>query len=540
MKHKEIIILLLIISTLLLLTVGSYGVIETSDARYAEIGREMFISDDWLHPNLLDIHHYHKPPLTYQITALGYELFGVNPFGARFFLQIAILIQILLVYLLTLEFIKDKKVALWASAIYFTFPLLLSASRNLTTDTFLTLFTLLAIYSWVKYRKYQDFIWLYLFTISLGLGFLTKGPVVFIAPIIFVLLYNRLEVAKNKFGIHHILSWGIFLIIASSWFIYLAIDNPAFWDYFIGRQTVDRFSHNVFNRSEPFWYFIALAPILGMPWLFLLPWFSKKIDIKLNTKSIEGVLLISVIIPLIFFSISTSKRIFYILPLYPLFAIMVALMLDKLSKESGQKVLYIISGYAITFFTALAIVPWLDIKINFPTIFTPISIILIFITIWIYRKSKFTNKNRAVFISTISASYLLLASTLLFSYSVNSFKIATPITEWIKSNNLDKQEILVYNKRVPSIAFELNHSIISLYDGDRSLNREVQFETNSSWREYLYNLTKPSENMRLKELLDTNPSMLITYKVTLPQRLKWLQNYYPKYKEIGKWRVYYQ
>ncbi len=538
-KHKEILFLLIIAALLLLSTAGSYGVIETSDARYAEIGREMFISGDWLHPNLLDIHHYHKPPITYQITALGYELFGVNTFAARFFLQVAILIQLLLVYLLTLAFIKNKKVALWASAIYFTFPLLLSASRNLTTDTFLTLFTLLSVYAWVRYRKNGDFPWLYIFTLSLGLGFLTKGPVVFLVPVVFVLFYNRFEKAKQSLGWHHLFAWSLFLAVAASWFIYLAVDNPAFWDYFIGRQTVDRFSHNVFNRSEPFWYFIVLAPLLGMPWLFLLPWFIKKLKIGFNAKSIEGVLLLAVAIPLLFFSLSTSKRIFYILPLYPLFAVMIALMLHKIPEEKSKVPMYFIGSYAVLLFTALGIAPWIGGKIDFPLFLTPVSLFLILLTVWFWRSTVWDAKNKSILISFLAAAYFLLAATALFSYSMHSFKIAVPVTQWIKQNHLDDREILVYNKRLPSVAFEMNRSTISLYDGDRSLNREVQFETDVKWKKHLYNLQKRSEQERLEALLKRRKTLLISYKKSLPEKQQWLKLHYKHIKKIGKWTIYY-
>ena len=102
MKTNSLIILLIIAAFSLLINVGSYGVVESSDARYAEIGRAMYLSGDYLHPNLMEVHHYHKPPFTYQITALGYRIFGINAFGARFFLQIAVLIQIILVYYLSL------------------------------------------------------------------------------------------------------------------------------------------------------------------------------------------------------------------------------------------------------------------------------------------------------------------------------------------------------------------------------------------------------------------------------------------------------
>ncbi len=539
-KDKTLLFLLFITALILLSTVGTYGVIESSDARYAEIGREMFISKDWLHPNLLDIHHYHKPPITYQITALGYELFGVNAFGARFFLQIAILVQMLLVYLLTLQFTPNKKTGLWAAAIYFTFPLVLVASRNLTTDAFLTTFTLLSIYVWVRYRKEGQSLWLYIFTLSLGLGFLTKGPVVFLAPTLFALLYNRLETSKQTWNIHHIAAWSLFIAIAASWFLYLAIDNPAFWDYFIGRQTVDRFSHNVFSRSEPFWYFIALAPLLGMPWLLLLPWFIKKLKLKFSTDTIESILLLAVAVPLIFFSISTSKRILYILPLYPLLAVVIALMLQKTKEEKSIFVLRFIAGYALLLFIALGIAPWIAGKITFPTLLTPISFFLILWLVWFWRSSTMEVKSKSVLISFVAAAYFLLAATTLFSYSVQSFKIATPVAQWIKEKQLDKQEILVYNKRLPSLAFELNRSIISLYNGDRSLNREVQFETDNKWEKYLYNITQKSERQRLERLLKKNPSVLVVYKVDLSAAQTWLKAYYPQKKRLGKWTIYYQ
>lgn len=539
-KYKNLFLLLLLASVVLLMTAGSYGVIETSDARYAEIGREMFLSRDWLHPNLLGIHHYHKPPVTYQITALGYDLFGINAFGARFFLQIAIVLQMLLVYLLTLQFSQQQKTALWSTAVYFTFPLVLAASRNLTTDTFLTLFVLFSIYAWVRYRKSGKYIWLYLFTIALGMGFLTKGPVVFIAPTIFALLYNRLEQSKHDWSWHHLAAWIFFLIIAASWFVYLAIDNPAFWGYFIGRQTVDRFSHNVFNRSEPFWYFIVLAPLLGMPWLLLLPWLTRKTKLHFSTKNIESILLLAVLIPLFFFSVSTSKRILYILPLYPLLAVVIALLLEKLPKASEKTLLKSITVYALLLFTVLAVAPWMPGKIIFPAYLTIISVLLSITLLWFIRaNNNMQTKSKSILITFVTAIYFLLTATALFSHSVYSFKIATPVAKWLKSSHLENSEILVYNERLPSLAFELNHPIISLYDGDRSLNREVQFEKDTKWRAYLYNISQENGQKRLADYLQDKKSVLVLYKQTLPKKQHWLQTIYTHTKHIGPWLIHY-
>lgn len=539
-QNKALLSLLFIASILLLATAGTYGVIESSDARYAEIAREMFRSQDWLHPNLLNIHHYHKPPITYQLTALGYELFGVNHFGARFFLQLAIVLQIFLVYLLTLQFTERKKTALWAGAIYFTFPIVLIASRNLTTDAFLSTFTLLSIYFWVRYRKKGQFIWLYAFTLALAFGFLTKGPVVFLAPVTFALLYNRIKTSKQKWSFHHLVAWSVFILLSASWFIYLALDNPAFWNYFIERQTVERFSQNVFNRSEPFWYFILLAPLLGMPWLLLLPWFMKKLKFKLHLGSIENILIFAVLIPLIFFSISTSKRVLYILPLYPLLAIALAMMLSKIKEKDEHFILRFMIGYASLLFTVFALAPWFAGKISFPPLLTPVSLLLLVWLFWCWRSRQMEIKSKSVLISFVSAGYFLLVASTLFSYSVESFRIATPVATWLKENHLEDEEILVYNKRLPSLAFEMNRSIISLYDGDHTLNREVQFEKDDSWKAYLYNITKKEEITRLKKKLQKTPTVLILYKKDLPQHHVWLKHYYPKHVTLGKWTIFYQ
>lgn len=538
-EHKAILLFFILAAMILLSAVGSYGVIETSDARYAEIAREMFLSKDWLHPNLLDVHHYHKPPVTYQITALGYQLWGINPFAARFFLQVTILIQIVLVYLLTLEFTAQKRTALWASVIYFTFPLVLIASRNLTTDAFLTTFTLLSIYSWVRYRKRGEVFWLYLFTFSLGLGFLTKGPVVFLAPVMFAIFYNRIESSKRTWNIHHLIAWSVFLAVAASWFVYLAFDNPAFWDYFIGKQTVDRFSHNVFNRSEPFWYFIVLAPLVGMPWLLLFPWFFKRSSLTFKPLTIESVLVLSVAVPLIFFSISTSKRILYILPLYPLLAVATALFLQKLPEMYNKTVLRVISGYALLLFTIFTLAPWIPGKVDFPAYLTPLSLLLIVLLAAAWKSDRLESKSKSVLISFVTSSYFLIVATILFSHSIQTFKIATPVTEWISTQGLQEREILIYNKRLPSVAFELNRSVISLYDGARQLNREVQFEQDEKWKAYLYNLQDKNERARLETELKTHPSLLILYKDKLPKSRAWLKAHYSKEKHLGKWTVYY-
>lgn len=78
--------ILLVIFIFLNIGLGSWGLAETSEARYAEISREMALSGDYIHPTLLGIQHYHKPPGTYYITELDIKSLGLMNLGPVFFL----------------------------------------------------------------------------------------------------------------------------------------------------------------------------------------------------------------------------------------------------------------------------------------------------------------------------------------------------------------------------------------------------------------------------------------------------------------------
>ena len=532
-------IFLIICAFALFINVGQYGVIESSDARYAEIAREMFVSGDFIHPNLLDVHHYHKPPFTYQITAIGYYLFGVNPFGARFFLQIAVLIQLMLMYSLTKMLFKSEKTALWSSIIYFSFPIVLISSRNLTTDAFVATFVLLSIYAWVKYRKFGLIKWLYFFTISLAVGFLTKGPVVFIVPVIFVLFYNRIEKAKYSLSIHHLLAWLLCILISSSWFIYLAIENPIFIDYFLGRQTVDRFSVNAFGRTEPFWYFLAFAPLVGLPWFLIMIYLIKVKKNSFTHRSLNFSLIITAIIPLIFFSISSSKRILYILPLYAIIAILTAHLLTKIKEDKFNVINYFVIGFssiiAISFIGTLLV----NVDFNFPIIIGISGILLAVSIYFIYRTNTIEVSSKPMVVSFAVSILLLINSSIFFSANELEVNSGKPITDFIISEKLDDREVMVYDVRKSSIAFGLNKSIISLNNGHNSLARETQFENDLHWKEYLINLKNKEEIQYLKEEVLKKPTVLIIYRNPLPTDLDWILGYYKFKKEMKSWTIYY-
>ena len=530
--------LVLIVSLFaLLINAGSYGVRETSDARYAEISREMLESGDYLNPTLLGIYHYHKPPLTYQITAFSYSLFGVNPFGARFFLQIALLIQMLLVYKLSFLLFKNRQSALWASLIYFSFPIALDSTRNLTTDPYLATFIIASLYSWVKYRKSGITGFLYLFTLCLALGFLSKGPVVFIVPVLFIPFFNRILKNRKGFNIHHIFAWLLFTAIAGSWFVYLIQKNPDFFNYFIGYHTIDRFAIDVFDRSKPFWYFFAIAPVFGIPWLLVLPfllWGNKK---ELFNKTIYQALFAGIVLPIIFFSIASSKLVPYILPIFSLIAILTAQLFfqeQRLNKAFKNIVLGTGALLAIIFIVS----PFLPIGIIIPKSIALMGAGIVASFLIMRKLNSIEEKSKIVYFSFIVSAVFLITISAIMSKNELVIKSTSPISNFIKENNLNDREILVYNTRLPSISFDLQKPIVSLYDGDTELNREVQFETNLNWKNNLLNLQEDTGTVLLKNKLEKS-TVIIIPKDGIPEHRKWILNGYSQQEKLGNWLIYY-
>src|SRR5690606_16883016 len=120
------------------------------------------------------------------------------------FLQLSLQAQAWLLYLIALELFGSRKRAFTAMAIYVTMPAVLISARNLTTDSFLTTFELLAIWCWIKYKPGKQPVWLYLFYLALSLAFLTKGPVGLILPVLVAIGYRARHTIGKPNLTHHL------------------------------------------------------------------------------------------------------------------------------------------------------------------------------------------------------------------------------------------------------------------------------------------------------------------------------------------------
>lgn len=514
-KNKWLLTLLFLFFLVLIFTSYDYSLAETSEARYAEISREMVLTKDFLHPQLLGIYHYHKPPMTYWLTAFGYSLFGINEFGSRFFLQLSILIQIILVFFLGKLLFNDKKTATFSALAYISLPIVLISSRNLTTDAYLTTFIISTIFFWLNFIKKRKIYYLYAFYISIGLTMLTKGPVGLIFILTFILFYHKIIGVKFRRTIHHLFGIIICLLISSSWYILVIYENPKLLDYFVFDQIGNRIYKQSYHRGKPFWYFIPM--ILGM----LLPWMiSALINRKNQIKNLkikhpfEKILIYTAFTLLVIFSLFKTKLLLYILPIFWMLAIYIGHQLTKFTTKELKSISGVFLGFAFVFLAIpiFSIIFSTSIQINTSILYVVLLLIsIVLILLFITRKNYFN-----FFVCSIlsfSSTLLIVAQLVLHQNPHLSNSVSNEIKK-INSLNGSKEGgiILVYNYLLSSAPFYTDLDVITLHFDYYTSKRETQFQNDNEWKNNYLDLKNKQDKIKFQNILKKDNIYLLVRK----------------------------
>lgn len=472
--NKKLIFFLLIYLLLSVSTIGYTPVFESTEARYAEIAREMLEKGNYIEPYFNGIKHFHKPPFTYWMIAAGLKLFGINNFGARFFGIIASLFIMIFTFKLS-KFFTNEDEREYSVYILGTSVLFLSISRIVATDIYLTLWTVIVQYYYFKQiYGIKSEINAILIGIFLGLGFLTKGPIIFLFTLLpFLVMKIFDEKFRNVFNFKSILlSFVSFLVVSLPWYITVIIKNPGLLEYFLKVQTVDRVTTNRFNRQQPFYFFLNTLFFSTLPYSILIIFKTKQI--YKNYKE-HLVFLIYIFVPFIIFSIAKSKLHSYLAPFTPLLSIFIfRLYKEYFSEKFNKGILLFISILPIIFIIATFMIDKLK--------FNPFIILLSLITLAFYVLS-YKKSDSIEFIYYLSLATVVIFSIFYFSGGIMQDKLKC-YENMIKIANLidpeRKLETLCYGGDLPSSSFYRNKISTSAFGSIR----ETQFEKDNTFKKY--------------------------------------------------------
>jgi len=333
-KNQTLLLVLTLAVAVMFANIGGLDIYALDEAKNAEAARAMFESGDYIVPYYNGELRTDKPPLHYYFMAAGYQFFGVNAFGARFFSSVAGVLTILLTFLFASKHFGQKPGLFSALVLISSLHTVLQFHMSVP-DPYLIFFL-----TWAFFSFYEAYVsnskWkLFAFYFAIGCGLLIKGPIALgltgLTVVVLLLL-------KKDFKLATILRLQPFtgvllsLMVAFPWYYQVHQKTDGAWiDGFFFKHNIDRFSSAMEGHSGIFLLTFAYVFLLGM--LTYMPFIAQSIKRNWQDRKEDSAvmyLLAGLIVIVGFFAISSTKLPNYTTPVYPLLAILIGRYVSRI------------------------------------------------------------------------------------------------------------------------------------------------------------------------------------------------------------------
>jgi 4-amino-4-deoxy-L-arabinose transferase-like glycosyltransferase len=379
--------------------------------------------------------------------------------------------------------------ALWSALILLTSLEFFVLSRTVILDMLLTFFLTLALCCFFLGQRGVDqgkgkmsFLLMY---VAMGAATLVKGPIGVMLPAAVIVFY--LGFTKRWMIVRHMdLPMGIllFLLTAAPWYILVEYRNPGYLHHFLWEENLDRFATSQFKRSGSWYYFIMVLSAGFLPWTVMLPTTIANLwKRSLDAERLFVILWIA--LPLLGFSLSSSKLPHYILPIFPPLAIVVGRTVAKALTDSSAKTNWLLSFPSVFFFLSSIVITLLALWPQFlpyrlqgyvhatftgtsTWLFIGIVVVLMLVLVGIRRRLW----GRQIFLYAATcigfAVFILCAEPILATVSSNrsSKQLAEKAVLFIR----EKDQLVLYGGYPSSLPFYLNiqRPIWVIWSGNRN------------------------------------------------------------------------
>jgi 4-amino-4-deoxy-L-arabinose transferase-like glycosyltransferase len=327
-KQAKLVYLMLAATVMLMTLLGSRE-IWTQEHRWADIVYGMFYRHDFLHPYLNNVDYYDKPLLSYWLIAgLSFLTGQFSTWAMRLPSALAGLLAVWSIYRLGTK-LQDQRLGLLSGWILTTTFYFIFWAKTSSADMLNLAGTVFAVYWYYETKDQPKFFNYAVFFMVLAVTSLCKGLVGAIVPLIVIFP----DLLMRKQWQQHV-RWSFLLAMIPAAIVYVlpfwASGHVASDGYsesglmLVYRENILRY-FQPFDHKGPIYTYLIFLPVYLLPWAFFLAptlWTLKSRWRNLN----EGnrAMCWAVLLLFVFFTLSGSRRNYYVLPMVPFAILMMA------------------------------------------------------------------------------------------------------------------------------------------------------------------------------------------------------------------------
>ena len=312
---------------------------QPDETRYAEISREMLATGDWVVPHFLGLRYFEKPVAGYWMIALSQAVFGDNLFGVRFVSALSTGLSVMLCYLIARRLWNEPRKSFACALLYMSFTVVAGQAGYANLDpqfTFWVNLSLVALwFALDSVSRGRRLIGWALLGLACGMGFLTKGFLAWLLPVLIALPWMIWQRRWRELLRYGAVAIALAIAVSLPWALAVHAQEPDYWRFFFWHEHIRRFAGDDAQHDAPWWFYLPMLVAFSLPWAALLPSALKQAWQTRGQASI-GFLLLWLLMPMLFFSLSNGKLPTYILPcLLPLALLLGNALADRLRLEQG-------------------------------------------------------------------------------------------------------------------------------------------------------------------------------------------------------------
>jgi 4-amino-4-deoxy-L-arabinose transferase-like glycosyltransferase len=355
-------------AALFLVALGARDLWSPNEPTYGQAVAEMAARRAWLVPTVNGAAFGEKPILYFWLARVAAWLSGgVTEAALRLPSAIAAVAGTSLVYFLVHPYAGRWR-ARWAAALFATQYLVWWTARSVQMDLILAVSTLAAVAAaarTVDGRSPPLAGWSWAGAAA-GVGCVAKGPVGLIGPVLVIVAYLALTRRLRLLaGWAPALGLAVAALVAAPWYVALALwGETEVLREVLFRQNVVRF-FDPWDHERPWWYYLKHVWIDFAPWSWFAPIAAALPGRDDGERRIDRLAWVWLVVLLLFFSLSASKRSPYLLPAAPAVAILAASALESFVRQrtSWQRSMLVWLVLATGAAAAVAVGAWIVVRL---------------------------------------------------------------------------------------------------------------------------------------------------------------------------------